>query len=98
MTLDRRLQRITTRLRATKPPEAPFDLDENQWLAAFEALGDAGHFVHEPDFPKALAEYRDALDAAHRQADPLFDPPAKFPAARFAPLPANTLAFGGPIP
>ncbi len=31
------------------------------WLAHYEQLGAAGYFAHEPDFPTALAEYRQAI-------------------------------------
>ena len=32
-----------------------------EWLAAFEQMGRSGEFDGEPDFPKALAFYRDAV-------------------------------------
>ena len=32
-----------------------------EWLAAFEAMGREGQFEHEPDFPRALAFYREAI-------------------------------------
>src|SRR5437868_4753831 len=44
----------------------------------FEGLGRDGVFDAEPDFPVALAFYRDALRQAHASIDPPFDPPAGF--------------------
>ncbi len=77
--LDRILERLRVRHVAAGPSTGlPVDADEDQWLAAFEAMGNAGHFKRERDFPVALAEYRAALMAAHAQADPSLDPPAKF--------------------
>jgi hypothetical protein len=60
-------------------------LDEDGWLAVYERLGRERVFDREPDFPRALALYRDALARAHTSADPPFDPPPDFcPAARCA--------------
>ena len=75
--LTTRLSRLEDRAaaRAAARPKHP---DEDGWLEAFERLGREGHFDCEPDFPKALASYRDALARAHASADPPFDPPPEF--------------------
>jgi hypothetical protein len=51
---------------------------DEDWLEQFEAWGKDGSFAHEPDFPAALAFYRDALKQARAQSEPPFDPPADF--------------------
>jgi hypothetical protein len=53
-------------------------LTEEQWLETYERFGAQGLFAQEPDFPKALAFYREALNEAKTQADPPFDPPPDF--------------------
>lgn len=58
------------------PPRVPYD--EQRWLAEFERLGQSGEFDREPDFPRALALYRDAITQAKAQIDPSFDPPESF--------------------
>jgi hypothetical protein len=49
--------------RRRKPParagRSPATAEE--WLAYFEAMGREGCFCHEPDFPRALAFYREAI-------------------------------------
>lgn len=52
--------------------------NENDSLATFESCGRAGHFDGEPDFPVALALYRDALATARASVDPPFEPPLHF--------------------
>lgn len=50
--------------------------DDEGWLQIFEDHAKQGHSVHEPDFPAALAAYRQALKEAAQ--DPLFEPPDTF--------------------
>jgi hypothetical protein len=52
--------------------------DEAGWLTVFEQLGRERLFDHEPDYPKALAFFRDALPRARASTDPPFDPPRDF--------------------
>ena len=55
--LDKLVERIDTSNGGTGTPAAfPVDADDDQWLAAFEAINTAGHFAREPEFPVALAE------------------------------------------
>jgi hypothetical protein len=74
----RRLQRLEDAAHSAAPAERPHQLTEEDWLHRFEAQEREGDFAAEPDFPAALAFYRDALRRAHAQADPPFDPPADF--------------------
>jgi hypothetical protein len=53
-------------------------LTEEDWLACYEDWGRQGHFQGEPDFPSALAAYRQALEQARAGTDPPFDPPDDF--------------------
>jgi hypothetical protein len=83
MALRQRLRRLEERLRRTagQHGEAPENLSEltaEDWLERFEAWGEAGHFVAELDFPKALAWYRAAVQQARVASDPPFDPPADY--------------------
>ncbi len=78
-----RLAQLEDRAAHIPPPEQP-PLDEDGWLTVFEEWGRQGVFAAEPDFPTALALYRDALVRAHASTDPPFDPPADFrPEDRF---------------
>jgi hypothetical protein len=58
--------------------EATGPRTEDEWLAAFEEMGRDGCFDPEPEFPKALARFHDALAAARASTDPPFDPPPEF--------------------
>jgi hypothetical protein len=60
------------------PPRRVRRRTHEEWLAEYEGLGREGYFDTEPDFPKALAFYRDALRRAKAKADPPWDPPAAF--------------------
>jgi hypothetical protein len=78
-----RLRGRVTRLeraarRSTSAVDALNWLAEEGWLEHFEALGRAGVFAREPDFPQALETYRAALRRAAAQTDPPFEPPADF--------------------
>lgn len=74
--LTTRLARLEDRAAERTPPGAP--RDEAGWLAAFEHWGACGRFDREPDFPRALALFRDALARAQASTDPPFDPPPEF--------------------
>ncbi len=75
-TLRRRLERLegSCKLPASKSGAAFTDED---WLACFADLGLHGFFAGEPDFPTALAWYREAIEDARRK-NPPFDPPPDF--------------------
>ena len=73
--LETRLARLEEQRRIDEPPALHGPLDEDDWLAAFEEMGQQGNFKTEPDFPNALAFLRDALARAHASVDPPFDPP-----------------------
>jgi hypothetical protein len=60
-----------------REPEERWPTEED-WLEAFEQWGQEGHFDREPDFPTALALFRQVLAEAKAQVDPPFDPPADF--------------------
>ncbi len=80
MTMSKRVKRLeinALRRRATAQKRCDRFADED-WLELFAEWGRAGAFAAEPDFPVALAFYRDALTRAKAQADPPFDPPADF--------------------
>jgi hypothetical protein len=76
MHLRTRLARLEAIVGREEPEERW--LSEEDWLKAFEQWGQEGHFDREPDFPAALALFREALAEAKGQADPPFDPPADF--------------------
>jgi hypothetical protein len=78
MNLQARIRRLERAAQA-RQREACSDseyLDED-WLVQFEAWFDENRFAHEPDYPVALAVYRQALAQA-RQGTPSFDPPDDF--------------------
>jgi hypothetical protein len=74
----RRLQRLEDAARPEAPTKRPVRLTEEDLLAWYEVQERVGDFAAEPDFPRALAFYRDALQRAQAQADPPFDPPTDF--------------------
>lgn len=78
MTLRARLRRLEKAAGRVAPADRPDRMTEEDWLECFEVWGREGVFAVEPDFPRALAFYRDALGRAKAQADPPFDPPADF--------------------
>jgi hypothetical protein len=78
MTMRVRMKRVEAEVRRQTPAPRTARLTEEDWLERYEAWGRAGAFAAEPDFPTALAFYRDALAQAKAQADPPFDPPADF--------------------
>jgi hypothetical protein len=79
MSIRSRLQRLEKRVQRLPMKGEPEDgLTEEEWLTRFEALGRQGCLAAEPDFPAALAGYREALHQAQAQAQPPFDPPADF--------------------
>lgn len=82
MKMRSRLAKVSSIVQAHLPAaDADEPPDEEGWLAIFARWGDEGFFAAEPDFPRALAEYRDALTRAKAQTDPPFDVPADFDAS-----------------
>lgn len=75
--LGSRLVRLQSQVTARPQPDDE-PRDEDDWLAVFEKLGRDGVFKAEPDFPLALACFRDALKRAKVSTDPPFDPPPGF--------------------
>jgi hypothetical protein len=78
MTLRTRLARLERA--APKPPEPAGPVTDEDWLAAFEDMGRQKMFAAEPDFPRALAEYRRVV-TKHREKPEI--------PADFMPLVAN---------
>jgi hypothetical protein len=69
-----RLERQALRRRLSIPDDDPLEED---WLLMYEDWANQGMFVGEPDFPVALAAYRQALAEA-KQGQPSWYPPADF--------------------
>src|SRR5262249_30893092 len=79
MTLRTRLKRLEHRAKRLAPEEKRSDSRTGEaWLDRFESWGREGFFDSEPDYPEALACYRDALQKAKAQAEPSWDPPEEF--------------------
>src|SRR5215510_4635927 len=74
MTIQTRLRRLERSYLAQKPQSRSNWLNEQEWLTAFEAWGQQGHFDGERYYSIALAPYRDELKKATVQSDPPFDP------------------------
>ncbi len=74
--LTTRLGRLEEWVAQSPPLDHP--RDEEGLLAVFEYWGAEGDFDREPDFPRALAECRDAIARARAAADPPFEPPVEF--------------------
>jgi hypothetical protein len=83
------------RLERTRPKHAAPEarrLDQltgEGWLDVFEELGRAGYLDQEPDFPIALATYRDALRQEKEQRDPSLGLPAAVAPQSFAAPPGS---------
>ncbi len=75
-TLGRRLQKLESTAQSTAQLSLEW-LDED-WLQHFALLGTPDGLCREPDYPKALDLYRQAIEAAKAQVDPNFDPPPAF--------------------
>jgi len=75
-TLGRRLQKLESAAQATTPPSDEW-LDED-WLQTFTLWGVPDGLAREPNYPEALAAYRQAIEDAKAQVDPPFDPPPAF--------------------
>lgn len=88
MSLRQRLKQLEQQaaLRPRNPDPYADWLSEADWLQRFEQWGKQGDFAGEPDFPVALATYRQALELAIAQTDPPFDPPADFMPSLAEPL------------
>ncbi len=78
MTIHTRLKRLEKVCQTADRASRLDWLTEEEWLTLFEEWGRQGYFDREPEFPIALACYRDALQRAAVQADPPFDPPVDF--------------------
>ena len=78
MTMRVRMKRVEAEVHRRTPAPRAARLTEEDWLERYEAWGRAGAFAAEPDFPVALAFFRDASARAKALADPPFDPPADF--------------------
>ena len=74
--LERRLQKLECAAQTNAPPSHE-RLDE-EWLVVFTNWGTADGLAREPDYPKAWAAYRQAIEEAQAQVDPPFDPPPSF--------------------
>ena len=79
MTIRVRLKRLEDSVkRAASEENHEGYLTDEEWLVRFESWGREGFFNSEPDFPQALAFYRDELRKAKSQVDPPWDPPEGF--------------------
>src|SRR5271166_1789307 len=78
MSFRNRLKHLEHAAWRAAPPRQQHRLTLEEWLDLFEDLGRERHFDAEPDFPKALEFYREALQRAKLQTDPPWDPPADF--------------------
>jgi hypothetical protein len=80
MSIRQRVKHLERQTMLHAPDRDPYAdwLSEWDWLDRFEQWGRQGTFAHEPDFPVALATYRQALVLAAAQTNPPFDPPADF--------------------
>jgi hypothetical protein len=67
-----RLEKTTKAIgKKTNTPELR---NHEQWLELFERMGREGRFKGQPDFPRALAEYRTVIETARRSTDPPLGP------------------------
>jgi hypothetical protein len=74
----RKLEEAAARVLPVEAPKAgglPADPLDEDWLAFYEHQGRAGRYDAEPDFPRALDEYREAIREAKASTDPPWDPP-----------------------
>lgn len=76
MKTSHRLRKLETRFERVVDAVNPIWSDP-EWLEVFAEKGREGFFRREPDFPRALAEYEQAIAAAERIA-PEIDPPRDF--------------------
>jgi hypothetical protein len=70
MRLQTRLGRAEGAAHKTFPSDRPSELTPKEWLEQVEAQGREGAFAAEPDYPVALAAYREALDKAQADLGP----------------------------
>jgi hypothetical protein len=73
-----RLERIIPASRKRFSVEFNEEKFSEKFLLYSELRGQQGDFDHEPDFPRALENYRNALAAAKACSDPPWDPPIDF--------------------
>jgi hypothetical protein len=76
MRLRARLGRAEGAAHKTLSSDHPSELTPVEWLKKFEAWGRKEPFAAEPDYPVALAAYRDALDEAQADLGPGEELPA----------------------
>jgi hypothetical protein len=72
--LTKQIERVRNAITARQPKWKPWP-DTGQWIALLKEQQRAGYFSHEPDFPKALALYEEALQR-RRTVGPAVDPSA----------------------
>ena len=78
MTIRNRLRRVEVAIRHAPAPGRPEPVTPEDWLAQFEAWDREGMCSSEPDFPEALARYRDALARARAAAGPAVELPPEW--------------------
>jgi hypothetical protein len=73
-------QRIAKLEKEHPPPDAEEwrPVTDEDWLGLVEWWGRLGFFAGEPDFPAAVAYYRQAIQDAAARSDPPFYPPDDF--------------------
>ena len=76
MRLRARLGRAEGAAHKTFQSDRPPELTPAEWLKKFEAQGREEPFAAEPDYPVALAAYRDALNKAQADLGPGEEMPA----------------------
>lgn len=74
----RRLERITDGVNRFAPDYLPEEFDLDGWVALFEDIGRDEDAAREPDYVRALAEFKQAVERARAQTKPPFDPPPHF--------------------
>lgn len=78
MSVRQRVVRLEEQMTVTRTLDSSRLESEEDWLALFEALAEEDAFATEPDFPVALATFRQAMEQAAARTDPPFDPPEDF--------------------
>lgn len=78
MSLRSRLDKLRKAVSPRPPAEPTGPRTHEEWLEGFEAMARAGDLDREPDSPRALTFYRDAVLAAKVADDPPWCPPPEF--------------------
>ena len=73
-----KLRKLLPALDRVAPSDPDTPLSPDDWLGLFTLHGENVLEDREPDFPTALARFREALTAAKAGTDPPYDPPASF--------------------